>query len=421
MTLTPGQMKAIGALSLDGGGSCTATLVAPRAVLTAAHCVENVTSSVRFMIGENYIFPERTFNAIAWHMHPSFMGTSGGLGRPEYDVAVVLLGEDATAYGIEPIPINLDRMGLAGQTIQAVGYGMTSGSGGWNTRRYWTTMPVVMDSGFYYTVDGEGVTGICSGDSGGPMLYEIPGREVRVMGVVSGGDSTDCMGLTYYPRTDAYSDFFLLYIDMGPCGYETFEGRCDGTTAVWCEADLVYTHPCADFGYVCGNDGAGLMRCVPPPPPCGDETLAGRCEGETAIWCEADTVLYHDCASFGWFCGRDPAGFYRCVDSPCRGETWEGRCSGTTAVWCEGGAALYHACADFGWECGANDDGLFRCNPPGTVTECDRIGFPGECVDAGGGAMHARWCDGGAIRDRDCAACGQSCGWTGAELGYYCL
>lgn len=419
VSLTDGQMKSIGALNIDMSGSCTATLVAPQVVLTAAHCVEHATSYVGFIVGTDYRSPERTFRAASWHMHPMFAGTSGGFGQPQYDIAVVLLEEDATAYGLEPVQVNMSTFSLVGQTVQLVGYGMTSPGDYYNSTRWWTTMPVSQQTALVYTADGEGVTGICQGDSGGPMLFDVPGQGVSVMGVVSGGDSYDCMGHTYYPRTDGYVDFLDDYISMGPCGWETSVGRCDGDTAVWCEADEVLYHDCASFGWVCGMNDEGLNRCVEPPPPCLDETLAGRCEGDVAVWCEDDEILYHDCASFGWYCGRDELGHYRCVDDPCRGEDLTGRCLGQTATWCEDGTVLYHACWEFGWECGPNEAGQYRCVEPGTVTECDRLGHLGECVDRDGSSI-ARWCSDGIIRERNCTICDQTCTWTGDAQGFYC-
>jgi V8-like Glu-specific endopeptidase len=400
---------------------CSATLVASRVVLTAAHCVENLGagSSIDFLVGENYMPPELRLSSSEWHIHPDYAGSSGGYGSPPYDIAVIILDEDATAHGLEPIPVNLEHTMLAGNDIQAVGYGTTD-EGGWNTQRWWTTMPVISETALLYTTDGQDVTGICQGDSGGPMLYDMPGEGVHVMGVVSSGEE-GCVGLTFYPRTDSVEDFLDDLLPIGACGYETLEGRCEGDTAIWCEDDAVMSEDCAAAGKVCGDDGTGLMRCVDPPPPCGDETWEGRCDGEVAIWCEDDEVFYHDCASFGWLCGINPDGLHRCVDGPCRGETWEGRCDGDTAIWCEDETILTHACADFGFECGPDGEGLNRCVEPGSVDECTRLGHEGECVVLEDGHDHARWCDDGVIRDRDCTVCEQTCGWASDVLGYYCL
>ncbi len=371
MTLTDGQLKAIGALNLSFSGLCSATVVAPRVVLTAAHCVENLSpgDTVNFLSGATYLPPELSLSSHEWHIHPDYAGSSGGYGSPPYDIAVLILDADARTQGVEPIPINVEHYVLAGQIIQAVGYGTTE-DGGWNTRRWWTTMPVVWEQALYYATDGQDVTGICSGDSGGPMLFDIPGQGIHVMGVVSSGEE-GCVGLTFYPRTDAYVDWLDDYLPVGPCAEETLAGRCDGTTAIWCEDDTIWTHACADFGYVCGDEGTGNMRCIEPPPPCNGETFEGRCDGQVAIWCEGEDVLYHDCASFGYVCDR-------------------------------------------------NADHNFRCVPPGSVDECTLLGFVGECVDMDG-HQHARWCADGVIRDRDCTLCDQTCGWAGDALGNYCL
>ncbi|MBW2260978.1 MAG: trypsin-like serine protease [Deltaproteobacteria bacterium] len=423
VTLTPGQMKAIGFMQVGWGG-CTGTLVAPTVVLAAAHCVEDLSSSatVNFWVGDNYMSPERTIRAVEWHMHPSFAGSSGGmLVTPDYDISVIILAEDATVYGIEPIPVNLDTTRLAGETIQAVGFGLTSYPSGYNSRRWWTTLPVVAEMSLHYTIDGRGVTGVCQGDSGGPMLYDMPGKGVHVMGVVSSG-AEGCTGLSHYARPDTptVSDWLLEYIPLGPCGWEDLEGRCDGDTAVWCEDDMVWTHDCAEFGHVCGADDSGNMRCVEPPPPCADETWAGRCDGETAIWCESDVIMYHACADFDYYCGTNGEGLHRCVPDSCRGETARGRCDGDTAIWCEDGAVLYHACVDFGYVCGNDAEGNYRCVPPG-ASECDLLGHAGECVIRDGRDW-ARWCDRGVIKERDCTCDGgRSCVWTGDALGYYCI
>jgi hypothetical protein len=62
--------------------------------------------------------------------------------------------------------------------------------------------------------------------------------------------------------------------------------------------------------------------------------------------------------------------------------------------------------------CGDAGNGLSRC-----VDECALIGLEGRCTGEG----HARWCEDGVIKDRDCAGCGLGCGPTGGAMGFYCL
>ena len=41
---------------------------------------------------------------------------------------------------------------------------------------------------------------------------------------------------------------------LDPCQGETYVGRCDGNTVVWCENERIYTWNCSDAGRVCAYD-----------------------------------------------------------------------------------------------------------------------------------------------------------------------
>ncbi|MBW2262295.1 MAG: trypsin-like serine protease [Deltaproteobacteria bacterium] len=407
--LTDGQISSIGALNLDMFGSCTATLVAPDVVLTAAHCVEFLEGAPRFLVGEDYLPPDATFSGVEWHMHPLYEGSSGGEVNPAYDLAVVIISGDTVSHGLEPIPVNYDATSLLDETVQAVGYGLTDPEGGWNTTRYWTTQEVLSESPAVYVTSDHGASGLCQGDSGGPMLHETTDGTVKVMGVASAVDSPTCLGNAYYARTDAGAEWLRGFIVTSPCGTETFEGRCQGEMAVWCEDGETYYHECSDFDWECGRNGEGLFRCL---SPCGDETFEGRCHGDVAVWCEDEETFWHNCPDFGYVCARNDAGNMRCVEpTECGTVTYRGYCEDGTAVWCEDGETWYHHCDTFGWTCGEDADGNQRC-----ISECETLGFLGVCD-----GDTARWCVGPRIFERDCALCDTTCGWTGDELGYYCL
>ncbi len=363
VNLTPSQVKAVGALLINyGAAMCSATLIAPNVVLTAAHCIRGAgIYSISFVGGNDLRQPEFTFSSRGdWHPHPLYTGLV-----PQDDIGIVIIQGDTAAEGITPIPPNCRPTGrdFLGSVIQTAGYGMTSPDDGWNTRRLWTTLTVTGQTPNYYVAHGYNVTGTCQGDSGGPMLYTMEDGRPYVMGVVSSGNSEDCLGDTYYPRTDYYCDDFIgQFVPIDPCEGETMTGRCEDSVAIWCEGETINREDCAETAKICAPDESGNFRCRIPPDPCEGETLPGRCDGNTAIWCENETVNKIACPE--------------------------------------------------GTLCAAGTDGMHRC-----LDECNLIGRRGRCDEG----ARARWCEEGQIKTRDCAACNQTCGWVDDNLGYYCL
>ena len=101
----------------------------------------------------------------------------------------------------------------------------------------------------------------------------------------------------------------------------------------------------------------------------------------------------------------------------CGGETQAGRCEGTTtAVYCVEGTVHTDAC-ESQKTCGVDADGHYRCLGLAGGCEAEGLDFAGTCTADG----HARWCEDGVIRDRDCVMCEQACGWMSDAMGYYCL
>jgi hypothetical protein len=370
--LSEGQAMAVGALMvrepLGWGPACTAALVAPRVVLTAAHCVLDPMAfpgtralgpnRLHFGVGEDMASPAELFEVDIVSMHPDYRRTLTG--NAEHDVAVLVLREDATAVvpGIEPIAASCSPLAadaLVGQDVQNVGYGATTPEVGEsdNTRRFWTVEEVTALSEFDLTVYGHGVSAVCHGDSGGPALWTMPDGVVRTIGVASWGDPS-CVDSTHYARVDAYCDF--LADSLGGCGEETASGRCEAETAIYCDGGAVMRVDCAATGRTCGDEGGGRLRCLDATDRCAGETLAGRCEAETAIWCEANEVRREDCGAAGLACGPDAEARLRCdVPPECDALGWAGRCDGQTATWCEAGELRVRRCADCGQVCGFSE------------------------------------------------------------------
>lgn len=214
----------IGALlKLDATGAdvCTATLIAPRKLLTAAHCLQGVAAArVKFVIGQNAMSPERVLDAKRLVPHPGYsLETVPGYGDVvSNDVGLVLLAQDAPA-NVAPVPLGpaLDDS-LLGRDLLFMGYG-TSGftkvgdsytEVGTGTKRY-VVMPVseLRDDAFSF---GGRERNICNGDSGAPVLSRAADGSYQVVGVVSAAD-TLCQKTADASRVDAYAGFINQPLD----------------------------------------------------------------------------------------------------------------------------------------------------------------------------------------------------------------
>jgi V8-like Glu-specific endopeptidase len=218
------------------GGSiiegCTATLVAPKVLITAAHCIEDAKPNSVAWVNNAGVPAESPSAASGWRRaakiqkHPSYPQQYMNHG---YDCAVIVLEEPVT--GVAPKPYKKTQLGAAGlgQPARIVGYGNTNGRAGTGSgtkRELATKIKEVRDG--VLTIGSRGAVS-CQGDSGGPAFISEGGVET-VAGISSYGD-IGCVESGSYARTELCAAFF------------------DSFTQQTC------TPQCA--GKVCGSDGCG--------------------------------------------------------------------------------------------------------------------------------------------------------------------
>jgi hypothetical protein len=194
---------AVAALVRDGEPICTATLVAPDVLLTAAHCVEIAPTHAFFGAAP----PDGEMVPVVWSdQHPDFDPVT-----LEHDLAVAVLAEPAAAAPW-PLPDGpLDP--LPGRPLRLVGFGAVGADDtGPALRR--TGASVIDSASAVEFRFGPSPSQTCAGDSGGPAFVVEDGVEVLV-GVTSSGDP-DCAVHARDARVDVEVDGFLApYGDPG--------------------------------------------------------------------------------------------------------------------------------------------------------------------------------------------------------------
>ncbi len=173
---------AVTELIINGDHWCTATLISPHLLLTAAHCIYITEGRMGAWLDGIW------YQADGWRWNAGYQPNDVGVDLAyNYDIGVVHLKDPVTGVRPMPIGVTLPRPGYLFTTI---GYGEAwSGQGDYRTKRRSTaTVGLSWPTWFY----GSSSASPCHGDSGGPAISNgvVFGVFARMKADCSGGSNS---------------------------------------------------------------------------------------------------------------------------------------------------------------------------------------------------------------------------------------
>lgn len=372
---------------LSATSECTGTLIKKDVankkgyVLTAAHCMQEAPEVV--VRGLDYSSGGVSYPVVDYKADSAYDGQ-------KFDFAMVTFqwgGGQAEPPQVIPAMTTVQDDLIVGSTVDFVGYGKTESNAN-NSKRYHVEGMLDMVSTYtvHYNQSNMGPfandSGPCSGDSGGPAIYNVPGVGEVVAAVTSYGDA-QCTKEGTSSRVSTAEQFIADYIANGGGGAQTCDQCAQSSTS--------QGGACENAWNACTNDAdcVALVQCLNNcgPQSCVDACVQNNPNGvdlySATLQCICDSGCPSECANAA-FCQSQPMGCGFTADAACQ-TCFEGSCC-DEATSCSNDAAcvdcLTNANADPScFDTNANAGAFLGCLQQNCSSEC---GVGGGGVGGGG-------------------------------------
>lgn len=206
--------------SNDGQGICTGTLIAPRLVLTAAHCLDSSRSQIQsiavvFSNNIDKVTQDQVRFGVKGAVHPDFLKSAMAGGDASWnDTALLKLDADAPV-DFKPARLpKADNLTAPKTMLMQMGYGRAEASRAATTDTSGILRQVSGIAVIKKSADGkelllnEAKKGSCNGDSGGPAFVKERDGKLTLVGTDSRGtDEASCIGVGVYTNVASHLDW----------------------------------------------------------------------------------------------------------------------------------------------------------------------------------------------------------------------